>query len=65
MTYVTEEKRSRTGWIGCQVLAEILADGTSPNARKTTPTLEGAPLFGSAWLGLGVAQYAKKHARAL
>jgi hypothetical protein len=25
---ITEEQRSWTGWIGCQVLVEILADGT-------------------------------------
>jgi hypothetical protein len=29
LTYVTEEQRSRTGWIVCQMLVEILADGTS------------------------------------
>ena len=33
MTYVTEEQRSRTGWIVCQMLVEILADGTSAMAR--------------------------------
>jgi hypothetical protein len=27
--YVTEEQRSRTGWIVCQMLVEILADGTT------------------------------------
>jgi hypothetical protein len=29
LMYVTEEQRSRTGWIVCQMLVEILADGTT------------------------------------
>jgi hypothetical protein len=29
LTYATEEQRSRMGWIVCQMLVEILADGTS------------------------------------
>jgi hypothetical protein len=36
LAYVTEEQRSRTGWIVCQMLVEILRDGTrAPNGLKT------------------------------
>jgi hypothetical protein len=34
LKYVTEEQRSRTGWIVCKMLVELLADGTSAARQK-------------------------------
>jgi len=45
LTYVTEEQRSRTGWIVCQMLVEILADGTSASDQNFGQARQPADLL--------------------
>lgn len=52
LALVTEEQRSRTGWIACQMLVEILADG--PSTIQESKCTEGDPgcrrlLNGNSW----------------